>query len=180
MVHLRDRKAQALVESIFIMPILFMVIIAIVWFSRILITRQQLLMAARYGTDLVAYTTLNEKEIRQEIRNYLTHRMIKGRKLDPGKLPDNSIVIKIDSFELPEYTAADYFVPLLFEYKMKEVAEKLLRPDLHTSYVELYYDFEVPRLFSTLGRETITVTARSEVLAGTGCRSAIHRRKTKG
>ena len=98
------QEGQSLVEAVFLAPILMMIIIAIGWFSRVLVTRQQLLMAARYGTDMIAYTNLNGNLIRRELQDYLSHRLNAGRKLDPSKLPDENIMITIEDFTVPDFT----------------------------------------------------------------------------
>jgi hypothetical protein len=155
-----------------------MIVFAIVWFSRILLTRQQLLSAARYGTDLIVYTSLSEDEVRQEIRNYLSHRWIEGRKLDAELLTDNRIKVKIDKFELPQFTMADYLVPTGFALRMESVMNILAFPQNHTSSVEIYYEFPMPALFHLFTRRTIHISARSEVIAGTGCPADIHKTNT--
>jgi len=165
----KGRKGQALVESLLLIPALAMIVFAIVWFSRLAITRQQLLSAARYGTDLILFTDLSDNEIRQELRNYLSHRWNKGRRLDPQKLGDENIVVKIDNFELPGFGMADYFFPLAFALKMEKPLKKLAFPLQHTSYVEIYYQFNTPGIFAFLGKRHIFVSARSEVIAKTGC-----------
>jgi len=170
-----SKNGQALVESILLIPALAMIVFAIVWFSRVLITKQQILTAARYGTDLILYTNLDEGEIKQEIRNYLSHRWIRGRKLDPGKLQDQNIRIKIDKFSLPEFTIEDYYMPLKFVKEIGAATETLLKPLEHTSYVEIYYEYDIPGIFYLASKRNFTVSARSEVIAGTGCPGDIHK-----
>ncbi|MFA5779229.1 MAG: TadE family protein [Elusimicrobiota bacterium] len=162
-------KGQALVENILFLPILCIIISMIVWFSRILITRQQLVTAARYGTDMIVYTKMDASEIRQEIKNYLTDKNIEGRRLNPAKLPDDKIKI------------------IGIENRFSKINEtNAIRVDLitnkNTSAVEVYYEFGVPTIFSAWASyisggalpEKIYVSGRSEVLAGTGCKGDNH------
>ena len=101
--NISDSKAQALLETLLIIPVLMVLLVGLFWFSRVLITKQQLIMAARYGTDLIANTNLSEQQIKKEIRNYLSDKNIEGRKLDPSKLGDENIVVKIKGFDIPEF-----------------------------------------------------------------------------
>lgn len=172
--YIRNYRGQALVESVLIIPVLIAVVFSIVWFSRILITRQQLLSAARYGTDLIVYTQLNENDIRREIRNYLSHHWIEGRKLDAGQITDTDITVRIEKFTLPNFTMTDYLAPLAFSLKMKDVIAHLVSPLEHTSYVQISYEFALPSIFRIFHRRTLHISARSEVLAGTGCPGDIH------
>jgi hypothetical protein len=167
-------RGQALVESLLLIPAFSVAIVAVVWFSRLVITRQQLLSGARYGTDLILYTDLSENEIRQELRNYLAHKWIKGRKLDTQNLSDKNIFVKIDSFELPNFTIADYFFPLAFAQKLEKPLRALLLPLEHTSYVEINYKFKTPGIVSMFGKPSILISARSEVIAKTGCPGRNH------
>ena len=76
-----NNKGQAFTEAVFILPIIFVMIVSVFWFGKICLTWQQLVSAARYGTDMIANTPLNQKEIKKDIENYLTHHFIKGRLL---------------------------------------------------------------------------------------------------
>lgn len=159
-----DSKGQSLVENILFLPILCIMISLIVWFSRLLITRQQLLTAARYGTDMIVFTKMDEGEIRQEIKNYLSDKNIEGRRLNPEKLPDDKI--KVDIYRYPKTTVINASAPVNFT----------------ASSVEVYYEFGMPTLFSAWSNyisgsqlpEKIYMSGRSEVLAGTGCKGDSH------
>ena len=177
-----DNKAQALLETLLIIPVLMILLVGLFWFSRVLITKQQLLMAARYGTDLILHTNLSEQQIRKEIRNYLSDRNVEGRKLDPDKLGDENIVIKINGFDLPEF---DGFEDVINPVKMGQLLmsyTRLLKMPIsyssELSYVEVFYNFSVPKIFSpVIGFEkTIILSGRSEVLAGTGCAGQNHKK----
>jgi hypothetical protein len=161
-----------MIEGVFLLPIIVMIVIAIAWFSRVLITRQQLLIAARYGTDLISSTTLNEQEIRREVKTFLTHHWIKGRRLDPEKLTDERIRVVIKDFPVISISCKDM---ILKPAILAKLVDQTLRPLQNTSYVELAYDFDVPFPFKAASK-TLRVSARSEVLSGTGCKSRIHRR----
>ncbi len=170
-------KGQALTESIIMIPVMVMIFVSIVWFARILITRQQLVTAARYGTDLILYTNLNEGEIRQEIRNYLTHHWIKGRKLEASKLGEENIKIKIEGYSIPDFNFDDLMNPARIYDSLKLTVEGLLAPHNHTSWVEISYYFEIPRILSFMSNsDKFYISGRSEVLAGTGCKGGNHRK----
>lgn len=158
------RKGQSLVENILLLPILCIMILMIVWFSRLVITRQQLLTAARYGTDMIVHTKMDEDEIRREIKNYLTDKNIEGRLLNPAKLADDRI--KIGIYRYPKTTVINAYEPV----------------DFTASSAEVYYEFGVPTIFSAWANyisggnlpDKIYVSGRSEVLAGTGCKGDNH------
>ena len=177
-----NNKAQALLETLLIIPVFMVLLVGLFWFSRVLLTKQQLIIAARYGTDLIASTTLSEQQIKNEIRNYLSDKNIEGRKLDPNKLGDENIVVKINNFALPEF---DGFEDIINPVKMGQLLNSYTRlikmPASYSSElssVEIFYEFSVPKIFSPgIGfAKTITLTGRSEVLAGTGCASNNHKR----
>lgn len=167
------RNGQALIEIIVLLPMLVIIISVIVWFSRLLLTRQQLLTAARYGTDMIMHTPMEAADIRQEIKNYLTHKGpdVQGRVLNPSKLTDDKIKIEINRFSKigPEDAITAMMLVNLMNYK--------------TSYVEIYYPFKLPTMFKAFSSYIpnagelpgeIYISARSEVIAGTGCKSDIH------
>src|SRR3989339_2037958 len=88
-------RAQTILETIMAVPILLIIIAMIFWFSRILLTRQQLQMAARYGTDLMVYTDMNEAQISKELQDYLCTSESGGRVLEKDKI---MIRLHIDRF----------------------------------------------------------------------------------
>ena len=154
-----NNHGQALVENILIVPLIVVIIVMIFWFARLLLTKQQLIMAARYGTDLIAYSTMDEDGVRREVKDYLCGEDAEGRRLDPSKLSDKNIKVNIERCE--KVTVTNVFKPMSFT----------------PSTVEIYYDFETPKLFSAwsgyIGGDGLAaklrISARSEVLAGTGC-----------
>lgn len=164
-----SQRGQALLEHVLLIPAITIIICMIVWFSRIVLTKQQLVMASRYGTDLISYTTMNEDEIRQEITDYLCGKENKGRRLDSNKL---KLVIKKEL--LPDIDSINSIGDAKYLFYM------ITKPMEHTSFVELSYEFNSPALFSAWDKfipgnklpKKLTVSARSEVLAGTGYTSA--------
>ena len=132
------------------------------WFAEIMLTKQQLIMAARYGTDLIVYTNMNEGQIRNEIRDYLCGNNVEGRKLDPLKLKDENIDVNIQRQALDPFGGIQYGGNGF---------------DKYSSHVNVYYPFDTPKLFSAWDSyigggniiKKLRIGARSEVLAGTGC-----------
>lgn len=180
--NISNNKAQALLETLLIIPVLMILLVGLFWFSRVLITKQQLIMAARYGTDLIAHTNLSEQQIKKEIRNYLSDKNIEGRKLDPSKLGDENIVVKINGFDIPEFDGfEDVINPVKIGQLLMSYTRLLKIPVSYSSElssVEVRYDFVVPKIFSpAVGfGKTITLSGRSEVLAGTGCAGKNHKK----
>lgn len=175
---------QSLVETLFMIPVFVITVSFILWFAQVLITKQQLVTAARYGTDLILYTKLNESEIQGEIKNYLCDRNIEGRKLNADSLPDENIRVRIRDFQLPEFSNPyDVLDPGKLSL-LASASSRLYSPENDTSWVEIDYKFRFPRVLSAWSGffgsspfpEELTVSGRSEVLAGTGCMSSIHAR----
>jgi hypothetical protein len=157
-------KGQSLVETVLLIPLVLLLLSSVFWFARVLLTRQLLATAARYGTDMILYSKLNENQIRQELRNYLCDSGIEGRTLDGRALPDENIKVKIAGYESSAGGRESVF----------SAAESLMFPERRISTVEISYEFETPRIF--LVGEKVMVTGSSAVLAGTGCGSRIHKR----
>lgn len=158
-----DRRGQALIESVIVIPVLVIVVTTIFWFSRVVLTRQQLLAASRYGTDLIVYTTLGDTAIKEGITSFLCTSSRGGRTLDPGRL---HIELKIDRF--PEIT----------EQNALTLLPMFSAPWDHLSSVTVSYDFSVPPIIAAFSyfipangfEKDIRVSGHSEVLAGTGCK----------
>ena len=155
------KTGQALTESLLLIPIIAIIIIASAWFANILLTQQELLIAARYGTDLIVNTNMDANSIRNEIKKYLCSPNVKGRRLDPAVLTDDKISVTIsrEQFSLE---------PKI--YLGTEVEQ-------NSSYVEISYDFRpllLPFYASNSNQNRLKIYARSELLAGT--RSEIERR----
>lgn len=180
----KNMRGQSLVELVFIIPVFVFLISGIFWFTRTLITKQQLVTASRYGTDLILYTRLNERQIRQEIRNYLCDRDIEGRKLNINALPDDSITVSIKEFRLPKIgPPMDLFDGSILNELLRS-AETLAMPENGASFVHVKYEIPAPAVIRSLSRfisgnefrESIVISGHSEVLAGTGCENRIHTR----
>jgi hypothetical protein len=160
---LKRSQGQTLVETILVVPVLLIIVFMIFWFARILLTRQQIQMAARYGTDLIVYTNMNKDQIENEIKDYLCTSKEGGRLLERDK-----IMLNVYPHRFPEITIEN------IEKITKEFFNPLGKDN--TAFVEIKYAIATPRLFSAwdsyLGktkiRNSLTVSARSEVLAGTG------------
>lgn len=170
---MKNIRGQALVESMLLLPVIIMIFLGIVWFARVLLTRQQLVIASRYGTDLIAMTTLNEREIRGEIRNFLCHRWNQGRTLDPRRLTDENIIVTINDFPKIDLSVATLVKK---PRTLARILDRMLDPLASISSVDLRYAYDVPAVFRVAGRNKITITGHSEVLSGTGCRGRIHTR----
>jgi hypothetical protein len=157
-----NNSGQALIENILIIPILVVIIVMLFWFAQIMLTKQQLIMAARYGTDLIVYTNMNKEKIRNEIRDYLCGNNVEGSKLDPLKWRDENIDVQIQREALDPLGGIQYGGNGF---------------DKYSSYVNVSYQFEAPRLFSAWDSykgggniiNKLRIGARSEVLAGAGC-----------
>ena len=91
---IKNNKGQAFVEAVFFFPIMIVLIFSVIWFAKILLTWQQLISATRYGTDMIANTNLSETDIKKDIENYLTHKMIEGRRLDVKRIKEINVDIK--------------------------------------------------------------------------------------
>jgi len=161
----KGRRGQSLIEVVLLLPVLVILMSMVTWFGRIVLTRQMLLTAARYGTDMIYYTDMDASAIKQEIRNYLTDKSVEGRRLRKEKLTDDKINVKINR--------APTLSPLVFPN-----AAQILDFS-KTSYVEVSYEFGVPTIFTAFSSyisnpgelpDSIVVSARSEVLAGTGAK----------
>lgn len=161
-----NRRGQALIESIIVIPVLLIVVTTIFWFSRVVLTRQQLLAAARYGTDLMVYTTLDEEAIRSEITDFLCTSKYEGRTLDRARV---DVKMKLERF--PEITA-DNVISLLPQFAT---------PWEHLSAVTVTYAFDVPPIIAAFSdvipnsgfAGTVRVSGHAEVLVGTGCRKKV-------
>lgn len=155
-------SGQALVENVLIIPIIVVIVVMLFWFAEIMLTKQQLVMATRYGTDLILYSNMSKDQIKAEITDYLCGINAAGRRLDPSKLvikDDGIIINKPDQCNpINMWNSIDY------------------SPSA-ASCVEIYYKFDSPKLFSAWDSyigggniiKKLRIGARSEVLAGTGC-----------
>lgn len=162
--HPSRTKGQALVEIILLLPLLIIIMSMITWYTRVLMTKQMLLTAARYGTDMMYYTRKDEfdaDKVKHWIKAYLSAGGIEGRRLVESK-----IKIKVTDKRPDEVvTPANALFPinpfnLHNEASVVEVAYELSMPTIFTAFSSYIPNAgELPN--------TITVAARSAVLAGT-------------
>lgn len=161
------KKGQALIEAALTAPLIIFFLFTIIWFGRVVLTWQQLVGAARYGTDLIAYTPYSEEEISRDIRNYLCHGNNIGRTLDRST---DTLKIEVHAADFPsiDYSAVNILNPMRIInnfHAVFELFKSSLSPEL--SYVEISYKFKTPPVFR-LYKEYITIKAKSEVLTGSG------------
>ena len=163
----KNCRGQAMIEMVVLFPILVILASMITWWGRLTITKQQLLSAARYGTDLIYYTSdtsspFTEQDVQDDIINYLTDKQNEGRKLNPEKLQ-----IKVKINRPAKVNPFNAMMPIN-PFTLADEA----------SYVEVYYKFSLPTIFKAFSQflgsanlpDEITISARSAVLAGTGAK----------
>lgn len=158
------QKGQALIEIILLLPLLIIIMSMITWYTRVLMTKQMLLTAARYGTDMMYYTRKDEFDadnVKHWIKAYLSESGIEGRRLVESKIKikvtDNRPTAVVTAFN-----AGQPINPfgLHNEASIVEVAYELSMPTIFTAFSSYIPNAgELPN--------TITVAARSAVLAGT-------------
>ena len=163
-----NKKGQAFTEAVFIFPIIVVLIFSVVWFARVLLTWQQLISATRYGTDMIVNTSLSSDDIKKDIKNYLTNKMIEGRRLDTDKIKEINVDIK-------EYQPVSYNLTDLS--KISNFVQGLFVPTNELSTVSISYSYELPKIMNVVGMEEFTIKTKLSVLAGSGCKNNIHKRK---
>ncbi len=164
----KNNKGQAFTEAIFLFPIIIVLIFSVVWFARVLLTWQQLVSATRYGTDMIANTTLSGEDIKKDIKNYLTNKMIEGRRLDTDKIKDITVDIK-------DYNGIDYNITDLSN--ISNFVQGLFIPSNELSTVSISYSYDLPKIMNIIGMEEFIIKTKLSVLAGSGCKNKIHKRK---
>ena len=164
---LRNKKGQAFTEAVFLFPIIIVLIFSVVWFARVLLTWQQLISATRYGTDMIVNTSLSSDDIKKDIKNYLTNKMIEGRRLDTDKIKEISVDIK-------EYQPVSYNLTDLS--KISNFVQGLFVPTNELSTVSISYSYELPKIMNIVGMEEFTIKTKLSVLAGSGCKNNIHKK----
>ncbi|MDD2523766.1 MAG: TadE family protein [Endomicrobiia bacterium] len=171
---LKNRKGNAFVEALFILPMMVLMFVSVIWFARVLLTWQQLISATRYGTDMIATTTLNAYDIKKDIENYLTHRMIDGRRLDAEKIKE----INVDINDYPKIDINVRDLTKIFN-DINGLIKGLLIPNADVSSVKITYCYDLPNIMHFVGLKEINITAKSSVLSGSGCKNNIHNRSSK-
>ena len=162
-----NKKGQAFTEGIFIFPVIIVLVFSVVWFAHLLLTWQQLISATRYGTDMIANTSLKKEDIKKDIENYLTHRMIVGRRLDISKIKE--INVNIVNYAVTDINCLD--VNFLFN-----VSKNLFFPSTELSSVSIIYSYDLPQIMHLVGMKEIDIKTKLFVLAGSGCKNTIHKR----
>ena len=162
-----NKKGQAFTEGIFIFPVIIVLVFSVVWFAHLLLTWQQLISATRYGTDMIANTSLNKEDIKKDIENYLTHRMIVGRRLDISKIKEINV-------NIVDYAVTDInFLDVNFLFN---VAQNLFFPSTELSSVSIVYSYDLPQIMHLVGMKKIDIKTKLFVLTGSGCKNTIHKR----
>ena len=165
---IKNNKGQAFTEAIFIFPIIIVLIFSVIWFARVLLTWQQLISATRYGTDMITNTSLSAADIKKDIENYLTNKMIEGRRLDIDKIKEINIDIK--NYETLDYNLTDLS-------KISNFVQGLFIPSAELSTVSIVYSYELPKIMNFIGMDEFIIKTKLSVLAGSGCKNNIHKRK---
>ncbi len=165
---LKNTKGQAFTEAIFVFPVIVVLIFSVIWFARVLLTWQQLVSATRYGTDMIANTTLSSDDIKKDIENYLTNKMIEGRRLNIEKIKEINIDIK--KYEPISYNFTDLSV-------ISSFVQGLFIPSNELSTVSISYSYDLPKIMNVVGMEEFVIKTKLSVLAGSGCKNKTHKRK---
>jgi len=165
---LKNKKGQAFTEAVFVFPVVVVLIFSVVWFARVLLTWQQLISATRYGTDMIANTNLSCDDIKKDIKNYLTNKMIEGRRLDIDKIKEINIDIK--DYEPVSCNLTDLS-------KISNFVQGLFVPAKELSSVSIVYSYSLPKIMSFIGMKEFEIKTKLSVLAGSGCKNNIHKRK---
>ncbi len=166
---IKNNKGQAFVEAVFFFPIMIVLIFSVIWFAKILLTWQQLISATRYGTDMIANTNLSETDIKKDIENYLTHKMIEGRRLDVKRIKEINVDIK--DFQC---LGLDNMLDL---NNIVNFFKGIIIPAHELSTVSITYSYDVPKILSFIGMDEFKIKTKLSVLAGSGCGNKMHRRK---
>jgi hypothetical protein len=130
-----------------------------------MLTWQQITGAARYGTDLIAYTPYSERFIKKDIRHYLCHGNNIGRTLDsnPEILDIN---VKIHDAPRSDFSLSVKNISNFNPLDMIQSVKGLSPAGVEKSSVEIKYKYKIPRLLRIAGREYLTIKSKSEVLSG--------------
>ncbi|MCL2334642.1 MAG: pilus assembly protein [Endomicrobia bacterium] len=173
---INNKKGQALVEAALTAPLIVFFLFTIIWFGRIMLTWQQLVSAARYGTDLIAYTPYNEEEIRADVMNYLCSDKTIGRTLSSSTVSIDEL--HISRFDTIDFTLFDFgdmnsFNPMEI-LKKAEVTAKFFKDSVvpDKSFIKISYKYRVPPILRSVSGNTLgeyfEIRVKSEILAGTG------------
>jgi len=174
MKHLNNSRAQALVEAALIAPLIVVFLFSVIWFARIALTWQQITGAAKYGTDLLAYTPLSASSIKRKITSYLCSEKNVGRILDSKKLS-----VSVDP---QDAKAMDFKLSIenITDGKLLNVLENIddisIAPK--KSSVKIEYSYKMPPVLKLAsGKSELKIKARSEVLTGFASSNSTERKK---
>ena len=117
---------------------------------------------------MIVNTNLSSDDIKKDIKNYLTNKMIEGRRLDTDKIKEINVDIK-------EYQSIGYNLTDLS--KISNFVQGLFVPTNELSTVSISYSYELPKIMNIAGMEEFTIKTKLSVLAGSGCKNNIHKRK---
>lgn len=165
---IKNNKGQAFIEAAFLFPIMIVLILSVIWFARILLTWQQLVSATRYGTDMIVNTNLSATDIKKDIENYLTHKMIEGRRLNIDKIKEISV-------DINDYHGLNLDITDISS--VPNMVKDILAPSTNLSTVSIVYSYDVPKILSFVGMNEFEIKAKLSVLSGSGCKNDIHKRK---
>ncbi|MDR2860880.1 MAG: pilus assembly protein [Elusimicrobiota bacterium] len=161
----KNNKGQSLTEAALIMPLIVFFLFTIMWFAKIMLTWQQIVSAARYGTDLIAYTPFSENYIKQDIINYLCSELNVGRILNKDRL---EVKVKIYDIDKIDYTFSLSNISSFNPLSILKDIQSLMPAGQDKSFVEIIYSHEAPFVLKALGKKQIKIKAYCEVLSSTG------------
>ena len=117
---------------------------------------------------MIANTSLKKEDIKKDIENYLTHRMIEGRKLDISKIKEINVDIK--NYDFTNFNVFD--LPDIYNR-----VRNFLLPSTELSSVSIVYSYDLPRIMYLIGMKEFEIKTKLYVLAGSGCKNAVHNRR---
>ncbi|MDR1196268.1 MAG: pilus assembly protein [Endomicrobium sp.] len=161
----KRNRGQALVEAALTAPLIIFFLFTIIWFGRIMLTWQQIVSAARYGTDLIAYTPYSKEEIKRDIVNYLCHGNNIGRILSRDHL---DVKVEINDLNRPiDFSLSLDNIGAFNPANIYDMIKNSNPIEPTMSYVEIKYKYKVPPILKFY-REEIYIKTRLEVLSDSG------------
>jgi hypothetical protein len=162
---IRCRKGQSLTEAALIMPLIVFFLFTVMWFGKIMLTWQQIAGAARYGTDMIAYTPFSENYIKRDIIDYLCNANTIGRILD-----EKNLVVNVEIYDMAKI---DFSLTIdnLQNFNISDIVDNvkgILPVEQDYSSVEIIYYFDAPFVFKAFGKDKIKIRSKARVLAGSG------------
>jgi hypothetical protein len=159
MKYFKQLNGQALVEAALIAPLIVVFLFAIVWVASLMLTWQQILTATKYGIDLITYTDFDKKYIENDIKNYLCDTKTLGRTLDLNRL---NVIVEISDYNPIDI---DFTRPDITSFNSLDIVKGLVPKN---SFVEITYSYKIPKILKVVGKESIKIRSKLEVLSGTG------------